>query len=186
MVHDNKRHVDPRLRPIAASDLDILLSWRNSDRIRSVMFSDHIISRDEHRSWFENITKSDSSIFLVFEYEQRPAGLVYFTNIDRMNGKCFWGFYLGDETLPAGTGIKLGILGLDYAFDHLGMRKVSGETFVFNAAGVNFHKKLGFVEEGRLARHILKNGKFEDVILFSLFKEEWDRRRHDLRTPRAR
>jgi len=186
MVFDNERRADAQLRPIAESDLDIILSWRNSERIRSVMFSNHVISSDEHRSWFESLNKKDASVFLLFEYERKPAGLVYFTDIDRANGTCYWGFYLGSEDLPAGTGSLLGVLGIDYAFEQLRMRKICGKTFAYNTGGVKFHRKLGFHQEGRLVKHFQKNGKFEDVIFFSLFKEDWDRDKNELSAPGAR
>lgn len=40
---------DYALRSIKESDLEQLLVWRNSDRIRTKMLNQHIITMDEHR-----------------------------------------------------------------------------------------------------------------------------------------
>ncbi|OEF98875.1 UDP-4-amino-4,6-dideoxy-N-acetyl-beta-L-altrosamine N-acetyltransferase [Vulcanibacillus modesticaldus] len=161
------------LRTIEESDLNVVLEWRNSERIRSNMYTDSIISMNEHRKWFEKIKQDQSSSFNIFEIQGTPVGVVHFYNIDRRNNKCMWGFYIGKEDLPRGSGLIMGYFGLRFAFEELGIRKISGEALAFNKASINFHKKLGFLEEGRFLKHILKNNKYEDVVSFAIFKEDW-------------
>jgi hypothetical protein len=36
--------------------------------------------------------------------------------------------------------------------------------------------RLGFVEEGHLRKHILKNDRYVDVIQYGLFADEWRNR----------
>jgi len=144
------------------------------------MFSDHIITVDEHLAWFRSINQREDVKCLVFEFECRPVGLMYFTQIDRDNSKCAWGFYLGEETLPKGTGSAMGFLGVEFAFVDLGVRKLSGEVLAFNTASIRFHKRLGFVEEGHFVEHVVKNGKYEDVLSFALFKDHWQRNKSEL------
>lgn len=161
------------LRPVERGDLEKLLQWRNSDRIRMNMYTDHIISMDEHISWFEKSQNQNVNVHLVFEVDKKPVGLVYFKDIDENNGRSNWGFYIGETNHPRGSGTALGVLGLQYAFTKLNLRKVCGEAFAFNEASIKFHKKLGFVEEGRLVKHILKHGAYKDIVLFAMFREVW-------------
>jgi UDP-4-amino-4,6-dideoxy-N-acetyl-beta-L-altrosamine N-acetyltransferase len=161
------------LRPVAEADLEKVLEWRNSERICANMYSDHIISMEEHNAWFEGVKGRNNSIYLVFELHNRPVGLVYFTGIDLANSRSHWGFYLGEEGLPPGTGKAMGKLGLEYAFENLQIRKLCGEAIAFNEASIRFHRKLGFIEEAHFVKHILKNGVHEDVISFALFKDDW-------------
>lgn len=144
------------------------------------MYTDHLIAIEEHKAWFKNLQKSDTSLYLIFEIQERPVGLVYFTGIDKKNSKSYWGFYLGEEGLPHGSGTALGVLGLEFAFVHLGIRKLCGEVFFFNNSSIRFHEKLGFSEEGLFTKHVLKNGNYEDIISFALFKEVWEKKRDDL------
>ena len=39
------------LRPVEASDQDRILAWRNSTDVRAYMYTDHLISPDEHSRW---------------------------------------------------------------------------------------------------------------------------------------
>lgn len=166
-----------KLRPIEEKDLDTVLRWRNSDRIRENMYTDHEIPMDEHRAWFDRIRKEPVPLFLVFEFQMKPIGVVNVTHVDRRNDKCYWGFYIGDPVAPSGSGTALGYFGLNYIFEVLKIRKLCAEAFAFNTASLKFHQRLGFVEEGRFVRHILKNGRYEDIVSFSLFKEDWFRHR---------
>ncbi|MGB9903580.1 MAG: UDP-4-amino-4,6-dideoxy-N-acetyl-beta-L-altrosamine N-acetyltransferase [Desulfotomaculales bacterium] len=164
---------DYQLRHIEEGDLTRVLEWRNSKRIRQFMFSDHIITMKEHMDWFKKIKQEKNTICKIFEYKGRPIGLVNIYQIDRRNKKCFWGFYLGEENLPHGTGTIMGFLALEYIFFQLQMRKLCGEVFAFNQASLNYFNKLGFIREGYFKKHVKKNRKYEDVIFFSLFKKDW-------------
>jgi RimJ/RimL family protein N-acetyltransferase len=117
---------------------------------------------------------------MIFEYLDGPAGLVYFTDIDSRNRHCTWGFYIGVEGLPRGTGKLMGFLGVEYAFKTLGVRKLCGESLGFNKKSIDFHVKLGFKQEGCLKDHVIKDGKCVDVILFSLFDKDWESRKDNI------
>jgi UDP-4-amino-4,6-dideoxy-N-acetyl-beta-L-altrosamine N-acetyltransferase len=161
------------LRPITASDLELVLSWRNSERVRSYMYTDHLITPQEHQAWFERVSQESFPSVLIFEYEGQPAGLKSFSQIDRKNNRCHWGFYLGDTELPKGCGTVMGFLALEYIFETHGFHKVCAEAFAFNEGSIKYHERLGFVKEGCFAKHVLKNGIYEDIILFGNFREVW-------------
>jgi RimJ/RimL family protein N-acetyltransferase len=64
-------------------------------------------------------------------------------------------------------------LGLDKAFDELGLQKVSAEVFADNEAALKAQAAAGFRREGYLRRHALKDGQFRDVVLLAILAEEW-------------
>ena len=167
------RRDDCQLRPVLESDLGLIRQWRNSERIRANMFTDHIISSEEHLAWFERVKKEPIPLFLVFEYLRKPLGIVSITRLDRVNNKCLWGFYLGDIDGPPESGVIMAYLGLTYIFEHLKIRKLCSEAFIFNQGSIRFHQKLGFAQEGLFVKHVLKNGSYQDIISFALFDEDW-------------
>ncbi|MEH2192961.1 MAG: UDP-4-amino-4,6-dideoxy-N-acetyl-beta-L-altrosamine N-acetyltransferase [Nostoc sp.] len=164
---------DYRLRALEESDLQQVLEWRNSDRIRANMYTDHIISMDEHREWFEKITKDDKDVYKIFEFKARSLGVVNATQIDRVNQKCSWAFYLGDENVPLGSGAVMEFLFLKYIFEELKIRKLCCEVFGFNLTTIKLHQKFGFREEGCFKQHIFKNNIYQDVISMALLVDEW-------------
>lgn len=171
---------DCRLRPLEEEDLAIVLEWRNSERIRANMYTDHLISWEEHLGWFARVRNERPSRFMVFTHEGRLLGVVNFTELEAVHGTAHWGFYIGREDSPRGSGFAMACLALEYAFCVLGIRKLIGEAFSFNEASVAYHRKLGFVEEGHFARHVLKNDRHEDVVSFALFQDDWLKGRQSL------
>jgi len=164
---------DGGLRPINEEDLDMVLAWRNSDRVRLSMFSTHVITEEEHRKWYFNLDYNTCR-YLVFEYRQRPVGLVNFTKIDRCNNRCSWGFYLGETDVPPGTGLLMGYLSMEYVFKSLNIRKLCSQVLGNNQRSIRYHHKLGFKEEGRLLKHVFHNGVYVDVIVLALFNDDWE------------
>jgi UDP-4-amino-4,6-dideoxy-N-acetyl-beta-L-altrosamine N-acetyltransferase len=162
-----------RLRKMTDADLPLVLTWRNSDRIRNMMYSDHVISPEEHRAWFVRETNRDDCHHLVFECDGRPVGVVNVTQVEPRHRRCHWGFYLGEEHLPKGCGTAMGVLALDFIFDNLQLNKVVGEVLASNTASLKYHHRLGFVDEGRLVAHVNKGGRFEDVVTLAHFADQW-------------
>ena len=162
-----------QLREVSREDLDYLYEWRNADNVRSFMMNDDIIALDDHYSWFKSIEGDNRKKLMICLYEAKPIGSVQFT-IDVKNQTCEWGFYIGDLSSPPGSGSMMGILALDYAFRQLAVRKVCAQVLDFNVKSLSYHRKLGFEEEGLLKSQIARNGKFINVILFGLLKENWE------------
>lgn len=162
------------IREMTEADLATVLRWRNSDRIRKNMFFDEIITWENHCAWFNRLQENKQMKYFIVELQQRPIGLVNFTEINAKHHTCEWGFYLGETDVPRGSGTALGILGLKVAFDNLNIRKVCAEVFAFNEASLKFHKRLGFAQEGCLSKHVFKNGHYEDIVLFACFSEQWN------------
>ncbi len=135
---------DARLRPMREIDLDMILKWRNSDRIRLASHKKNIISPEEHREWFTRTTKDDSRRAYIFEFRGEPAGFIHFFEINSLDRTCSWGFYLGRDDLPKGTGSVMGSAALDLVFSELKMDRVKAEVLSDNPRSAKYHEKLGF------------------------------------------
>lgn len=160
-----------RLRPIEETDLFKVLAWRNSERIRNNMFTDRLITIDEHIAWFNRLKSQQEDVFLIFEFEGQATGIVQYNVVDASSREFSWGFYIGETGLPRGTGLIMGFLGLNFAFEKLNVRRLRGEVFSFNVSSINFHKRLGFIEINRSFKR--KSGKDEEIVIFFITKENW-------------
>ncbi|WP_096189349.1 UDP-4-amino-4,6-dideoxy-N-acetyl-beta-L-altrosamine N-acetyltransferase [Evansella halocellulosilytica] len=162
-----------QLRDMTYDDIELVLTWRNSVRVMAYMYTDHHITKSEHEEWFTKVSNDESTVVKLFLYREKPIGLVKFSHIDKRHNRCYWGFYLGESNLPRGTGKVLGLLSLHFLFNSLNIRKLCAEVLSFNQKSINYHKMLGFKEEGRFLKHVKKNGKYVDVFSFALFSHEW-------------
>lgn len=164
---------DFSLESMDETHLKKLLEWRNSQRIRDLMYSDHEITIEEHEEWYRNINKNGNRIVKVFSYKDKWIGQVSFSELDQKNNKCSWGFYIGEDDAPKGSGSIMAYYALSYIFETYGIRKLCAEIIDFNVSSFSYHTKLGFVEEGRLVQHVYKNNNYVDVIIMALFKDNW-------------
>jgi RimJ/RimL family protein N-acetyltransferase len=58
----------------------------------------------------------------------------------------------------------------EFAFREWGLSKIIAHIFAFNDASARVLQKCGFVQEGYLKKHYLKDGQFIDARLYSLFR----------------
>lgn len=162
---------DGLVRPMADTDLERVLVWRNHPDIRRCMLTQHRISPDEHRRWFERTGRDPDRHLLLFEIAETPLGFVHFTG-KLSAGFADWGFYT-DPKAPRGTGRKLGKAALHYAFDRVGFHKVCGQALDFNGASIRLHRALGFRQEGVLRQQYCIDNVYHDLICFGLLRSEW-------------
>lgn len=161
------------LRPLCGEDADRILLWRNQTWIRDQMIDPHEIGLEEHAAWIQRVLGEHTVTVLVCEIDGSPGGIVQFTDIDQVNAHARWGFYLGAQTFPRGTGSRMGRLALRYAFDELHLHRVYADVLASNIASLRMHQKLSFREEGRLREHLFRSGAYVDVILLGILADEW-------------
>lgn len=156
---------------MSKGDLACVLAWRNHVDIRRYMLTQHEISFDEHCRWFERASQDPARKLLVFEHDRLALGFVHFTGVTR-DGIADWGFYSAPGS-PKGTGRKLGLAAMKFAFEEMELHKVCGQALDFNQASIQFHRMLGFCQEGRLRSQHFDGQTYHDIICFGLLRNEW-------------
>lgn len=161
------------LTKLCRSDLPIILPWRNAISVRNSMFNRNIISIEEHLDWYEKLQKDTSRAWYVCRGgDGIPVGVVYFTSLTAPSLMGFWGFYTNPDAI-AGTGTKMGISAIDFAFKNLGLYKLNAEVLSSNNKSLAYHLRLGFTQEGRFREHHDDGVSRIDIIRFGLLASEW-------------
>jgi len=135
------------------------------------MYTTHEIAMGEHRAWFEHTSKDPRKHLLIFEAGAEPLGFVNLTELNA-HGIADWGFYVAADS-PKGTGFKLGLAALSYAFDTLGLYKVCGQALGFNERSIKFHRRLGFQSEGVLRDQHFDGVQYHSIVTFGILSHEW-------------
>jgi len=167
------------LRALTVDDLGLILPWRNATHVRLNMFTQHVISQDEHLAWFHRIAVDDAARWLIFDENGRPSGVVYFTGIRHDSANAFWGFYAMPDP-PPGIGRRIEREALDYAFQVLKLHKLNCEVLSVNQLVINQHKRFGFTQEGLFRDYVYTADRFQDVVRFGMLAEEWERKKGEL------
>jgi RimJ/RimL family protein N-acetyltransferase len=101
-----------------------------------------------------------------------PIGATGLHAINHQNRNCMWGIWIGPpDRWGQGFGTETCRLAVGYAFDHLGMEKVSLDVYEGNDRGRRTYEKAGFVREGLLRRHMWLGGRLADVEIMSVFRD---------------
>lgn len=161
------------LREMRESDLDIVRGWRNAEHVRRYMYSDHIISAEEHRLWFERCSKDPAFDLIISEYKSVPYGFINIYNIDPRHGTCSWAFYIGPEDAPKGLGSLMEFATMERIVNKHKTRKIEIEILGFNERVIKMHKRFGYVEEGIFRQQKEKAGDYHDVHRMAMFTKDW-------------
>ncbi len=161
-----------RLREISEPDLPMVLEWRNTEDVRNNMYTNHVISLDEQRSWWESLKNNLRTRVLICELDGAAAGVITFTNYTGLGGTATWAFYSGNRTRK-GVGAAMEVAALNYAFDVLQVRRLECEVLEFNNSVIRFHLRYGFRVEGIFREGYIRDGKPFDIYRLAMLARDW-------------
>jgi len=168
------------LRPFAASDAAdvqrLAGEWDIADTTLNIPhpYEDGMAEQwiATHRPRFEEGRLCNFAVTLRASGDLAGAiGLVITRRFDHAElgywiGKPYWGKGFCTEAARAV---------IDYGFAHLGLHRIHASYFARNPASGSIMKNLGMKQEGVLRGHVKKWGKYEDLILYAILREEWQR-----------
>ena len=164
------------VRGLEPSDADALFPIKNdpemADLLRGTM---RTLSRADMTAWVDLHRRArDEAFFVIADESDRAIGHVALYRVDPANAMAEFGILLGDKRVwGKGVGTGATRFMLEYGFDELHLRRIYLEVLETNVRARSIYEKLGFVVEGRLRQHQLKNGAFLDVFVMGLFRDEY-------------
>lgn len=165
------------LRPLERQDLPLRVKWVNDPEIHQKLMFDYPLSLAKTEKWF-NDTLSDStkSNFTVLDKKNDvPIGMTGLIQIELRHQKAqfyitigekdYWGRHIADEVIS---------LVLEYGFTELNLNKIYLYTLENNERARTVYERNGFQLEGVLRQHYYCVGKFQDLYLHSMLKQDWE------------
>lgn len=168
-----------KLRPLETRDLETILEWRNSHSVRKNMYTQGVISIEQHRRWWSDVSCRDDRRYFICEESETSVGVVAFTDVNFDSGNAFWAFY-SDPNARRGTGSSMELLALDYTFLDMKLNKLSCEVLSFNQSVIKLHKKFGFHVEGTFVQQFKNENGYADVVRLAIFQTEWAVKRSEI------
>ena len=166
------------LRPVEAIDSERLLDWRNREQVAAYMYTDHVISPEEHARWFAAAMSAADREYWIIELDRQAVGLANLAAIDRAQRRCDWAYYLAETNVRGrGVGAAVEFAMIDFVFGRLGLHKLSCEVLIDNEAVWKLHESFGFVREALYREHVWKAGRYQDVVGLGLLEADWARER---------
>ena len=157
------------LREITLEDTELIVKWRNNERVRgNFVFREHF-TNEMHEAWFRNkVQKGFVKQFIICENagDHRPVGSVYFRDIDESTGTAEYGIFIGeDDAIGKDYGNETALLALSYAQDVLKLKKIVLRAFKNSEAAIRSYTNAGFVKTKDLLAVECSDGQKSDMIL---------------------
>jgi len=108
-------------------------------------------------------TASDGKLIGCISADTLEPGSTHKAEIGYWLAKPFWGRGIMTDAVRAYV---------HYAFHELNLTRLTARTFDFNLASARVLEKNGFKLEGRLRKHLLKDGKLIDARFYGRLKED--------------
>lgn len=171
MLHGEK----VTLRAVTRDDFPRFLGFFNDVEVELAGGGDPPTPKtlEEVEKFFEG-DGSKTQFAVVEAEEKRLIGFCGLFGIDETSRRCELGVFIGDkEYWGRGYGRDAVGLLLDYAFRLRNFRRVWLEVHSENERAMRAYKACGFVEEGRLREHAWLDGRYVDMVLMGVLREEW-------------
>lgn len=150
--------------------------WRNKERIRRFMRSQHAIEAKEHHRWVESLGQRDDQKFWVVFHGESPIGAVYLQDINYRQLNAEWGFYIGDDSyLEMGLGKKIIYMLLAYFFEEMNFKVLFTKVLSDNVIALSLYEKFKFSE---INSDVFDNHR--KIITFNITRNNWKRWKNDL------
>lgn len=163
------------LRLITKEDIPTIIHWVNDGEVTQYLGLRTPMSYEKENEWVEKLYKDDKNfVFGIETKEGELIGNMGLHGVDYPSGVGTTGAIIGNKDFwGQGYGTEAKMLLLHYAFDTLNLRKVCSQVFAFNERSINYSKKCGYREEGRMRQHQFRNGEYHDIVLLAVFREDF-------------
>ena len=166
-----------RLRDIRLEDAhETYAGWMNDPEV--VRYTE---SRSVHHSpetlhdFIKHVTESQRDLLLaiVLKDEDRHIGNIKLGDIDIRRGIGVIGIIIGDKNCW-GRGYASESIGLlaNYAFETIGLHKLTAGIYAANEASIRAFNRAGFRKEGVLKDRCVHDGKRTDVLRFMRMQKD--------------
>ncbi len=170
------------IRPSELSDVAEIVALRNDPSTLLRLHDVNQYNAAHTEQWLRTLPGS-SKRYSIFTWENAPQtpvhsgeflGLIRIDRIDGVNRNCAVGLDIVPQHRGHGLSAKAYAWLLDYLFHQLNMHMVYLEVLASNERAIHVYERIGFQVDGRLRQRVFRNGAYEDSILMSLLRSEYD------------
>lgn len=164
------------LRPVEEIDLPLLVRWRNAKENWRFFFNKFPLSISGQLEWYRRLNADKAKlIFVICLKDGRPIGTIGLDHIDFCNQSAEFGNFLIGENEFRSKGFAIESLELlfNYSFKCLNLNRLYLEMYESNAHARAIYESCGFKEEGLLREARFSDGRFMNVLILGLLRNEY-------------
>lgn len=164
------------LTKVEIQDAEDIYKWRTGKSGRFLHQVDGY-SKENQENWIKNRTQNEINYIIRDKNTLEKVGMISIYNINIEDQVAEVGrLLLSDLYLTKSNpyGLESLLICYDYVFNVMKYRKITGIVASINSSMVKLQTFLGMKQEGYLSKHTLINGKYEDLHILSIFKDQFD------------
>jgi len=165
------------LRAYKIEDLEVSYSLINDLEIRYPLISKAIypMSLISQREFIEKTMTTNGPLYnfaIEEKVTEKYIGGCGINDYDEKNRNMSVGLWIGKDYHKLGYGSDTLRALCSYIFQEMNIHKIKLQYYSFNDKVKNCYESVGFKEEGRHREEIFRFGKYHDIIIMGLFKDE--------------
>jgi RimJ/RimL family protein N-acetyltransferase len=169
-----------RLRGIEQSDIPHFVEWMNDPEVIAGLLIYWPLSSADEQRWFEGLNNREPvekplAIDIKTESGWQLIGSCGYHNLEWNNRSAEIGISIGNKTVwNQGYGTETVNLMLQHGFETLNLNRIFLQVHADNLRAIRSYEKCGFVHEGRLRQAVYRQGHYQDMLIMSVLRSEWE------------
>ena len=167
-----------RLRALESTDLERAYTWINDREVTRYLAARFPLSLADERRWLEDGSTNSSAGGVRLAIETKEGVHIGNCDLHRVHAedrKAGLGIMIGEKDYWSnGYGGDAVVTLLRFAFHEMNLNRVWLHVFEFNERARASYKKCGFREEGRLRQHYYAEGRYWDVFVMAILRDEFE------------
>lgn len=158
------------------NDLEALARWWDDADVTHFLEMGARPTREKDIEAFWRLASEaeDNVVFAIRDKNGQVVGTCGLYAISWVCRRAQFNILIGEkEVWNKGYGTEAARLILDYAFAKLNLESVQLGVNAENLRAIASYKRAGFVAEGARRRFIYRNGRYYDMALFSVLRDEY-------------
>lgn len=169
------------LRPInLEKDLDNFYKWIIDPEVMKFLGNAlKPLTREEEFQELKRILGDKSNFFFAIDELKsgKHIGSTALHKVYHFDGTATAGMMIGDKNFwGQGYGTDALMALLRFAFLDQNLRRINSAAIAFNKRSIRCQQKCGFIIEGVKRKEVFKNGRYHDLVMLALFKNDWLKR----------
>ncbi len=163
-----------RLAPMTQEMLANYPIWFSDTEVTRYMGITGVPTLKFEQEWFDKTAESKNDILWAILAGDKHIGSTGIHGIDWRNQRGITGNLIGDKSeWGKGYGSEAVRLRTRYAFLQTTLGKLETQAFMDNLGSRRCLEKSGYRQYGIARRHIFRDGKWHDMWLADVLREEW-------------
>mgnify|MGYP004666392849 CR=1 FL=1 len=161
------------LRAIEEADTKVLMDLINDPEIENSVYGwSYPVSLESQKKWILSL-KNDTNVRYAIDYNDSMVGVASISSIDMKNSSANMNIKLQKGARGKGVATHAITLIIHYCFEELNLHCLTANVIERNIDSRKLWERFGFKQDGIMRERVYKNGKYHNIIAYSLLKDEF-------------